>query len=173
MTSTKDTVVSKNTAYAKLLKAGAGRTGYCKLCSFEDHKLQDEFDARVLDNIPKKLNEWLVKHGQKPVNRATIYNHREHVKHPQDKFIDARTRRDIVHGKQPRRTSESEFLDAVIALGHENALLDPGAVTVDQALKATQIKQAAKAKGDAHQTLVAIFTGNYDPSVIEGEVKEL
>lgn len=158
---------------AKLLKAGAGRQGYCKLCSFDEPKVQDGFDARVLDYSPKKLNEYLAKHGIPPVNRQTIYSHREHVRAPEDRVVNAKLKRDLEHGKQPRRTSESEFLDAVIALGHENALLDPSAVTVDQALKATQIKSAAKAKGDAHQTLVAIFTGNYDPSVIEGEAKEV
>lgn len=161
---------------AKLLKAGAGRPGYCKLCSFDDPKLQDEFDKRVLDYTPRQLNDWMKTKivGHKPIARQTIYSHREHVKSPEDRVVQATKRRDLIHGKQPQRTSESEFLDAVIALGHENALMDPEAVTVDQALKATQIKQAAKAKGDAHQTLIAIFTGNYAPeSVIEGEVKEV
>jgi hypothetical protein len=160
---------------AKLLKAGAGRQGYCKLCSFDEPTVQDAFDKRVLDYSPAQLNAWLKTKGIDPVNRQTIYSHREHVKAPEDRVVQARQRRDMAHGKQPRRTSESEFLDAVIALGHENALLDPGSVTVDQALKATQIKQAAKAKGDAHQTLVAIFTGNYNEpaTVVEGESREI
>ena len=159
---------------AKLLKAGAGRQGYCKLCSFDEPTVQDAFDKRVQDYSPKQLNEWLKTKGIKPVNRQTVYSHREHVKAPEDRLVQAKQRRDMVHGKQPRRTSESEFLDAVIALGHENALLDPEAVTVDQALKATQIKQAAKAKGDAQQLVVAIFSGNYSPEmVIEGESQEV
>jgi hypothetical protein len=164
-------------ALAKIVKAGAGKQGYCKLCSFDDPKVQDEFDKRVLDYTPKKLNAWLATKvaGHKPVSRGTIYSHREHVRAPEDRVVQASQRRDMVHGKQPRRTSESEFLDAVISLGHANALADPEAVTVDQALKATQIKQSAKAKGDAHQVLVQIMTGNYVASegVIEGEAKEV
>ena len=167
--------MTKTSAMARIIKAGAGRQGYCKLCSIEPPELQDAFDKRVLDYSPAKLNDWLKTKGIDPVNRQTVYSHREHVKAPEDRVVQARQRRDMTHGKQPRRTSESEFLDAVIALGHENALLDPEAVTVDQALKATQIKQAAKAKGDAHQTLVAIFTGNYDApeTVVEGESREI
>lgn len=142
-----------------------------------DPSTQDGLDKRVLDYTPKKLNDWLKTKviDFKPVARQTIYSHREHVRAPEDRVVQAAQRRDMQHGKQPRRTSESEFLDAVISLGHANALADPSAVTVDQALKATQIKQQAKSKGDAHQTLVAIFTGNYRPPevVIEGEVKEV
>jgi hypothetical protein len=161
---------------AKLLKAGAGKPGYCKLCSFDDPIIQDGFDSRVLDYSPQKLNDWLKTkiEDHKPVSRGTIYTHRRHVMSPQDRVVQATQRRDMVHGKQPQRVEESEFLDAVISLGHTNALADPSAITVDQALKATQIKQSAKAKGDAHQTLVAIFTGNYTPeTVIEGEAKEV
>ena len=167
--------MTKTSAMAKLLKSGAGRQGYCKLCSFDEHTVQDAFDKRVLDLSPAKLNAWLKTKGIDPVNRQTIYSHREHVKAPEDRVVQAKQRRDLAHGKQPRRTSESEFLDAVIALGHENALLDPASVTVDQALKATQIKQAAKAKGDAHQVLVQIMTGNYNEpaTVVEGESREI
>ena len=167
--------MTKTSSMAKLLKAGAGRQGYCKLCSFDEPTVQDAFDKRVLDYSPAKLNEWLRTKGIDPVNRQTVYQHRKHVTAPEDRVVQARQRRDMAHGKQPRRTSESEFLDAVIALGHENALLDPGSVTVDQALKATQIKQAAKAKGDAHQILVQIMTGNYNEpaTVVEGESREI
>lgn len=164
-------------ALAKIVKAGAGRQGYCKLCSFSDPKLQDEFDKRVLDYSPRQLNDWLKTRIQdhKPITRQTVYSHRQHVMAPEDRVVQAVQKRALTHGTQPRRTSESEFLDAVISLGHQNALDDPGAVTVDQALKATQIKQSAKAKGDAHQVLVQIMTGNYVASegVIEGETKEV
>lgn len=134
--------------------------------------MQDGLDKRVLDYTPRKLNDWLKTKivNFKPISRVTFYNHRDHVRSPEDRVVQATQRRDIVHGKQPQRVSESEFLDAVIELGHMNALADPEAITVDQALKATQIKRQAAAKGDAHQTLVAIFTGNHnEPTIIEGE----
>ncbi len=160
------------TALAKLLKSGAGKQGYCKLCSFDDHVVQDKFDQRVQDYSPAKLNDWLATKGIDAVNRQTIYNHREHVKAPEDRMVQAVVKRDLEHGKQPARVREIDFLDAVISLGHANALADPSNVTIDQALKATQIKAAAKAKGDAHELLVAIMTGNYEeaPTIVEGEL---
>jgi hypothetical protein len=159
---------------SKLLKNGAGKPGYCKLCSFDDHRLQDEFDKRVLDYSPKKLNEWLAARveGHKPVNRQTIYSHRDHVRNPKDKLVSAVRKRTLEHGVQKQRVSEQEFLDAVVAMGQAKAQADPDSVTIDHALKAASLKLQSKQKGNAHQTLVAIFTGNL-PDTIEGEVVEV
>ena len=160
----------------KLLKAGAGKQGYCKLCSINDPRVQDDFDKRVLDYKPDELNAWLASRieGHKAVNRQTIYRHRKHVQHPQDKLVQATKKRDLEHGKQKPKTTDEEFLDAVVSLGYNNAMADPESVTIDHALKATQIKAQSKKQGQAHQTLVAIFTGqSSEPDVIEGEVKEV
>jgi len=159
----------------KLLKSGAGKQGYCKLCSFDDPRVQDDFDKRVLDYKPDELNEWLASRvqGFKPVNRQTIYRHRKHVQNPQDKLVQATRKRDLEHGKQPAKTTDEEFLDAVVSLGYVNAMADPESVTIDHALKATQIKAQSKKQGQAHQTLVAIFTGSAEADIIEGEVKEV
>ena len=159
----------------KIVKSGQGKQGYCKLCSFDDPKLQDEFDKRVLDYTPKKLNDWLAGkvEGHKPVNRQTIYSHRDHVRHPKDRMVRAIQKRTMEHGVQKQRVSEQEFLDAVIAYGQANAEADPESITIDHALKASQLKMQSKQKGQAHQTLVAIFTGNHDPDIIEGEAKEV
>ena len=174
----------------KLLKAGQGKQGYCKLCSLSDPVLQDEFDKRVRMlkpgrdakhmrgwvYTPEQLNEYLGDRieGFKPVNRQTIYSHRKHVMHPQDKLVTAVKKHDLEHSKGRPQTSDQEFLDAVISLGYANAIADPDRVSVDHALKATQIKSQSKDRGSAHQTLVAIFTGgSKPPDIIEGDVTEV
>lgn len=159
----------------KLTKAGQGKQGYCKLCSFDDPKLQDEFDKRVLDYTPKKLNDWLSAKIEdfKPVNRQTIYSHRDHVRNPKDRLVRAVQKRTMEHGVQKQRVSEQEFLDAVIAYGQANAEADPESITIDHALKAASLKMQSKNKGAAHQTLVAIITGNAPDEVIEGEAREV
>ena len=158
----------------KLLKGGIGRQGYCKLCSFDDPKIQDDFDKRVLDYSPARLNEWLAKYEIKPVDRATVYNHRNHVRNPKDRMVSAVAKRQLEHGSLPARVSEQQFLDAVIAMGHERAMADPEAVTIDHALKATQIKAQSKNKGDAHNILIQLFTGRMPEGafVVEGEFRE-
>ena len=168
--------VSANTSLVRLLTSGQKQPGYCKLCSFSDPKLQDEFDRRVLEYAPAALNEWLhsridMKHN---VDRKTIYNHREHVRNPKDRIVNAVARRQAEHGSLPARVSEGAFLDAVIALGQARAMADPESVTIDHALKATQIKAQSKSKGDAHAVLIQLFTGRMPPSmtVIEGEYQE-
>lgn len=159
----------------RLLTSGQKQQGYCKLCSFPDPKLQDEFDKRVLDYTPNQLNEWLVSHvDMKPVNRQTIYSHRNHVRNPKDRLVRAVDRRQMEHGSLPARVSEQQFLDAVIALGQARAMADPESVTIDHALKATQIKAQSKSQGNAHNVLIQLFTGRMPEglNVIEGEYQE-
>lgn len=161
---------------AKFRNAGDNHPGYCKLCSFSDPRLQDEFDKRVLDYTPKQLNEWLSSRIEnfKNVSNPTIYKHRDHVRHPKDRVVNAIQKRQQNHGNLPQRTSEQQFLDSIIALGHQKALEDPDAVTIEHALKATQIKSQAKQRGDAHNILVQIFTGNTpNIPIIEGEATEV
>ena len=167
----------------RLLTSGAGHRGYCKLCSFDDPKLQDAFDKRVLDYSTPKLNEWLDSKGliqsdadgrKKLIDRGTVYKHRDHVRDPKDRMVSAVAKRQLEHGSLPATVSEQEFLDAVIAMGHARAQANPEAVTIDHALKATQIKAQSKSQGSAHQMLVQIFTGRMpaEATVIEGEFHE-
>lgn len=167
--------MSANTSLARLLTSGQKQPGYCKLCSFSDPKLQDEFDRRVLDYSPAELNKWLTSHADThAVDRKTIYNHREHVRSPKDRIVNAVARRQAEHGTLPARVSEGAFLDAVIALGQARAMADPESVTIDHALKATQIKAQSKSKGNAHQVLIQLFTGRMPDglNVVEGEYEE-
>ena len=163
-------------ALTKIIKAGYGHQGYCKLCSFADPKIQDEFDKRVLVYSPAKLNDWMktkvVDH--KKINRQTIYAHRKHVQAPEERVVQAAERRNKMHGTQPMTSSNGEFIDAVISLGHQNAMLDPDSVTIDQALKAVQIKNQTSKKGSAELTLIAIMTNHYKDGeiIVEGEIIE-
>ena len=159
----------------KLLTSGAGHAGYCKLCSFDEPKIQDAFDKRVLDYSPRRLNEWLKNLGIPAVDRNTVYNHRNHVRNPRDRMVRAVQKRQLEHGSLPARVSEQEFLDAVIAMGQARAMADPEAVTIDHALKATQIKAQSKSKGNAHQVLIQLFTGRMpaEANVTEGDYQEI
>ena len=166
--------MSATNGLVKLLKGGAGNQGYCKLCSFDDTKVQDDFDRRVLDHSPRQLNEWLGKYEIKPVDRGTIYNHREHVRNPKDRMVRAVVKRQLEHGSLPARVDEQAFLDAVIAMGQARAVADPESVTIDHALKATQIKAQSKNKGNAHNVLIQLFTGRMpiEATVVEGVYTE-
>lgn len=166
---------------AKIRQTGFGTVGYCKLCSFDDPVDQDAFDKRIgkRENddyvyTPAALNEWLEGKGLQPVNRQTIYSHRKHVMHPKDRLVSAVVKRQIEHGVQPAQVSEDSFLDALIAIGQQRIAADPDSVTIDQALKAVQVKRQSSKAGQAQQVLVNIFTGGPTMTpVVEGEVREL
>lgn len=167
--------------------AGTGKPGYCKLCSMQDPQDQDELDKRTglkKDDkyvySPDRLNEWLAERGitdQKGealrANRQTWYSHRKHVMHPKDRIVSAVQKRTLEHGVQPAQVSEDQFLDSLIKIGNSKIAADPDAVTIDQALKAVQIKKNAGTRQDGAQVLVAILTGTRETDdVIEGEVVE-
>jgi hypothetical protein len=163
--------------------AGFGTVGYCKLCSIADPVLQDEYDKRVgsmtgdkYDYTPARLNEWLENKGvELRANRQTVYIHRDHVKHPKDKIVSAVKKREIEHGVQPQQVSEEAFLDSLITIGQRKIEADPDAVTIDQALKATQIKRQSGGATNAQAVLVQIMTGGpEEPTVeVEGEVRTI
>lgn len=169
-------------------RAGYGHQGYCKLCSISDPVLQDDFDRRV--RLEKKnftgnpnhrfkysadaLREWLREHDLGAPALPTIYQHREHVAHPKDRLVSAVKKRELT-GYTPRaKVGEEEFLDTIISLGHQRISQNPDEVTIDQALKATQIRANMKRQGQDVKQLVAIFTGGQPPpqDIIEGEVRE-
>lgn len=158
------------------------------MCSISDPVVQDEFDRRV--GLEKKnwtgnpnhrfqysaesLKEWLDNHGIKRPSSMTIYTHRDHVAHPKDKIVSAQKKRELT-GYRPRaKVGEDEFLDAIISIGNQRISENPDEVTIDQALKATQIRANMKRQGQDVKQLVAIFTGGQPPAetIIEGEVRE-
>ena len=173
---------------ATINKGGYGQQGYCKLCSFSDPKLQDDFDRRTGMLKPgkkigddkaheyshSKLNDWLEQHGVKPVDRQTIYRHRKHVMHPKDRLVNAVQKREQDHGTLPANVSEDTFLQSIVAVGAKKVAENPEEVTIDQALKAAQIRSNMQKKGTDINVLVNIMTsGDPQDVVIEGEATEV
>ena len=167
---------------AGVKRDGFGTPGYCKLCSLEEVTFQDALDKRVGKRrqsgtyvySPRKINEWLVGQGLDAVDRGVLYRHRKHVMHPKDRLVSSVQKREVERGVQPQQVNEDAFLDSLINLGNARIVADPGAVTVDQALKAVQIKKGSGKMGSGIQVLVGLMTGGpsrSDDTVIEGEVQ--
>ena len=161
--------------------AGAGKPGYCVLCSVRDPVLQDELDKRFNARNGNggnayswtKLNEWMESKGIKIVARATIDKHRKHVLHPQDRVVNAIARRTSEHGVQPAATSHEDFLASLVSIGAMRISENPEDVTIDQALKAANIQVQREKKGQTNVVLVNLFTAPPpDGDIIEGEVRE-
>lgn len=156
-----------------------GRQGYCKLCSFDDPDVQFDFDKAVRAGwTPKKLNVWLESKDLKPVDRLTVYKHREHVASPKDRMVSAVAKHQAEQGVVPAKVSEEEYLEAIVSAAAMRLQADPGAVTIDQGIKAAQVRGTLKNKGQ-NIALSLIFTGQYqisgqsDPQIIEGEAREI
>lgn len=175
-------------ARAGIVKSGYGQQGYCKLCSFSDPKLQDDFDRRTgklkpgkqvgddkaYEYSPPMLNEWLEERGIKPVDRATVYRHRKHVMHPKDRLVNAVQKRERDHGTVPANVTEDTFLQSIVAVGAKKVAENPEEVTIDQALKAAQIRSNMQKKGTDINVLVNVMTsGDPQDVVIEGEATEV
>jgi hypothetical protein len=168
---------------SKLSRSGHGTPGYCKLCSFTDPRDQDEFDRRtgIKENdkyvyTPVALNDWMKTKGIGSATRQTIYEHRKHVMHPKDRIVSVVKKHTLEHGVQPAQVSESQFLDSLISIGQQRISANPDEVTIDQALKATQIKLGSGKRGDASAVLVNIFTSGAPVearTIIEGESREI
>jgi len=170
---------------AEVTRSGFGTAGYCTLCSVDDVNIQDGVDRRVGKLKPNgkyeysatKVNEFLTSKGLRGVDRQVVYNHRKHVMHPKDKLVSAVKKRDLERGPAPQQVSEDEFLDSLVNVGLRKVQSDPDSVTIDQALKAVQIKKNSGKMGSGIQVLVGLMTGGprqpTDDIVIEGEVKVL
>ncbi len=157
--------------------AGWGHQGFCGPCSFYDPTIQKEVDSRIPTWSPEKLNDWLETRELPTFNRQTWYKHRRHVMHPKDRVVTAVVKRELLHGTNPQTVSEDAFLDALVAIGNRKATENPDEVTIDHALRAVQIKQAAKSAGTGGMSiLIAVLTDRTSApqmSVIEGEVREV
>ena len=166
--------------------AGAGKPGYCKLCDLEDGTVQNQLDDRTRQGwTPKQLNVWLGRQieGWTGVSDPTVYNHRKHVQHPQDKLVTAVKRTESRALTVPPQSSADDFLGSLIAIGQRRALENPEDVTIDHAIRAaTALKQNKDGGKSGIQALVALITVNaiapvmadlQPPFDIEGEYVEV
>ena len=154
--------------------AGGGKPGYCKLCSFRDGLLQNQFDDRTrLRWTAEQLNTWVAPRieGWEGLGRATLYKHRKHVTHPQDRIVQAAQRGENRALQTVPESSPDAFLGALVSLGHKKVIDNPEEVTLDHALRAASTLKASKTdtRGGLN-VLIALFTGNANrPEVIDGE----
>lgn len=156
---------------AQVSRAGFGQPGYCKICA-------SDLLPAINDMIKQGKNAAQIQRWTKEYNltfaRQTLYNHREHITDPKTSFVDQARKSPVI-----KRVSNRDFLEAVRDAGAARAMADPDSVSVDQALKATQIMMQDK-KGHDGLTLVLmkVMTGRIDevidePMLIEGEYTEV
>lgn len=155
-------------AAAVVSRAGYGKPGYCKLCAFSE---VGELNAHLKEGWnARQINDWLNTFGTR-ANRQTIYAHKSHITDPQDKLVAYAERAPVVI----KNSSTEDFLQALQDIGFSKAVADPESVTIDHALKAAQIKVAAKKEGDSIQIVLAqVFTGRLPHmDIVEGEAREV
>ncbi len=107
-----------------------------------------------------QLNGW-----SKPLglscNRQTWYSHKAHITSGQDKLVTYVER--ALANPVIQNTTSDDFLKAVQKVGMQRVVDDPESVTIDHALKATQILEQAKERvGDIHLVLAKVFMGVTD-----------
>lgn len=158
---------------------GYGSQGFCKLCSFKDAKFQLSYDERTRAKwSPNQINEWAVKQGFEGAvaSKETIYNHRKHVMHPQDRMVTAvqRTENRTVATTEPV-SSPDVFLESLVAIGARRAVENPEEVSIDHALRAATALKQNKGAGSGINILIAAMTGmsNVSATVLDGEAVEV
>ena len=155
-------------------RAGFGKPGYCRLCSFADLKQLDEKLAAGWN--ARQITDWLQVNYKVSVTRQTIYTHRDyHAKRPEDRVVSAvekAQRKDVM---LPRVSSNEQYLEAIRDIGYRRAVDNPDEVTIDHGLKAAQILASQKQGGGNTFILLAkVMTGGGLPEVIiEGESREI
>jgi hypothetical protein len=154
---------------ALISKAGYGKQGYCKLCSFAEvdavnDRLKRGFNAR-------QVNDFLRQYGMQ-VNRQTIYAHKDHITHPADKVVAAAEKARM--NPVIKNATTDQFLEAIKDIGFRRAQQNPDEVTVDHALKAASILSQKKENGTNVFLLMAkVITGNAPAVVVEGQSEEV
>lgn len=146
---------------------GQGKKGHCSICS---SPLAESVNQMIKDGKnASDIRAFVLAAGQTPWSRPTIYSHKDHVLSPEKQLVKA-VRQDL----QIKKGSNTEFLEVVRDIGLARAVQDPESISVDQALKATQILESRKEKTDNLAILVAFVTGNRPAGVvIEGEAREV
>ncbi len=163
-------MVSRN-PLAQVSRAGFGQPGYCKLCASDlvpkiNEMLRNGKNAAQIQKWCKEYNLTFA--------RQTLYTHKEHITDPKTSFVDKARANPVI-----KRVSNRDFLEAVRDAGAARAMQDPESVSVDQALKATQIMMQDKRGHDGLTIiLVKAVTGHIDevidpPMLIEGEYTEV
>lgn len=146
---------------------GQGKKGHCSICA---SPLAESINQMIRDGkTTTDIRAFVTAAGQTPWSRPTIYNHKDHALTPEKALVKA-VRQEL----EIKKSSNTEFLEAVRDIGFSKAVSDPESISIDQALKATQILEGRKEKTDNLAILVAFVTGNRPAGVvIEGEAREV
>lgn len=162
------------------------QSGACKLCSwpFEgelNRKIRDAgFDAKDRPKFNAAMAErWAKDKYDFAFTRQTYYKHLDHIRHPADKYVAA-SHKPRADGELIRSSSNDDLLQAVIDLGMQRIEADPGSVSIDHALKAVQIRESRREKGqDMLLVFAKIVTGQgavaglLPAPAVEGEFAEI
>lgn len=157
---------------------GYGSQGFCKLCAFKDAKFQLSYDERTKAGwSPNQLNEWSKKQGQPGAvaTRETIYKHRVHVQHPNDRIVTA-VQRTEQRALQTKPVHDPDvFLESLVSIGAQRAMQNPEEVTIDHALRAASALKQSKGQSSGINILIAAMTGtsNVTATVLDGEAVEV
>ncbi len=149
---------------------GSSKPGYCKLCAWEH---SPELDKGIRSGWnAAQAQEWAKKYVY-AFNRQTFYSHKPHALTPEQRVVQiAKTKTQAL---QIKRGSNTSFLEAVRDIGYAKAIDDPDAISIDHALKATQLLESRKDKSsDQLNILISIVTGQQpQPIIIEGTAQEV
>lgn len=159
--------------------AGWGHQGFCLLCSLKDQKLQKELNRLILTSTAANVNRWLVSKEQRPVNRQTIYKHKNegHGQGAKTRLVTA-VQRNQQRGLAVEKASTDDFLSAVVTAGANKVAANPDDVSISDALRAAQIQKQDKNNATS---MIAQFIQIFAPSQpaltagadFEGEYKEV
>jgi len=149
-------------------RRGYGHTGYCRICAFEK---APEFNRRARQGANvAQMQLWAKQYGF-TFNRQTFYKHRDnHLTSARDKVVQAANL--IPEREKISEYTDDEVLLAIRDLGLKSAMDNPDQVNVGHALKAVQIRTAAKSQ--PINTLILIARAMTMPlDEIEGDYEDL
>lgn len=102
-------------------------------------------------------------------DRQTVYKHLKHLETVEQSVIHQAKSAQRA-GLIPYKTTNSGFLEKIRDIGMARAMQNPDDITIDQALKAAQILETKKDKGqDSLAILVQFSIGSPPPIIIEGQ----
>lgn len=149
---------------------GQGKPGFCSICA---SPLAASINKLLAEGAnARQVRDFVASAGVTPWSRPTMYNHRDHAMGPEKRVVQiAEQQRKAL---AIRKSSNTEFLEAVRDIGMAKAESNPEEISIDQAMKAAQILESRKERNDNFALLVAFVTGNKPAGVIiEGEATEV
>ena len=152
--------------------AGRGKIGYCKLCAWSEEPALNKL--MKAGKTAAECREWAQSKFGFNFNRQTFYEHKKHITAPEDKVVAFANRQQ--RGLQPviKRATNQTFLEAVRDIGMAQAEANPELVTIDHALKATQILESSKNKSTEVTLILAqVVTGHRPDIELEGDYREV